>query len=150
MSVSMSVHQPQRPFRSLVPTHPRSAPRTTTAPHAPAFPPLPSLRRSRTNMSFSTSSLSSKVPRASSVPAPSTSCSEVGSLTVLSLDGDMGGTGETGTGGRTSACATPPKKSVMSVERRGLPKRSVRTPGCERMMSGLYESNCVYDLHKSC
>ena len=46
-------------------------------------------------------------------------------------------------GGRTSAWATPPKKSVTRVSWSGRLKRSERTPGCERTLTGSYVLNCV-------
>ena len=39
-------------------------------------------------------------------------------------------------GGNSSACATPPKKSVMRVLSSGRRKRSERTPACERITVG--------------
>jgi len=39
-------------------------------------------------------------------------------------------------GGVTSARETPPKKSVMSTRSIGRLKRSLRTPGCELILSG--------------
>ena len=46
-------------------------------------------------------------------------------------------------GGRTSAWDTPPKKSVTSASWRGRLKRSERTPGCERILTGSYVLNCA-------
>jgi hypothetical protein len=60
----------------------------------------------------------------------------------MRVDGSMTGIDESVLGGRTSTCATPPKKSVIRVRSKGLGKESDRTPACELILLKSYELNC--------
>ncbi len=112
--------------------------RTTESPISDVGPSLRAVKKARRSRSPAEARTSVRFSSCASGSGSGTATWNVSS------DADRGHGGACAfKGGRTSACDTPPKKSVTSVSWSGRLKRSERTPGCERIFTGSYVLNCA-------